>query len=108
LPDGSVRLIDWEYAGMCDPIMDISMYAIYSYYSQAEMDTLLRVYLQREPNANEKERLYMYAALGGYLWALWTEYKQSFGVEFGDYGMKMYRYAKEYYNHLQQARNIGV
>jgi CTP:phosphocholine cytidylyltransferase-like protein/thiamine kinase-like enzyme len=102
LPDGSVRLIDWEYAGMCDPIMDISMYAIYSYYSQSEMDTLLRIYLQREPDTNEKERLYMYAALGGYLWALWTEYKQSFGVEFGDYGMKMYRYAKEYYNHFQK------
>jgi CTP:phosphocholine cytidylyltransferase-like protein/thiamine kinase-like enzyme len=53
LADGSVKLIDWEYAGMCDPIMDISMYAIYSYYSQSEMDTLLRVYLQREPNADE-------------------------------------------------------
>ena len=25
LPDGSVRLIDWEYAGMCDPLIDISM-----------------------------------------------------------------------------------
>jgi thiamine kinase-like enzyme len=108
LADGSVRLIDWEYAGMCDPIMDISMYAIYSYYSQSEMDTLLRVYLQREPDANEKERLYMYAALGGYLWAIWTEYKQSFGVEFGDYGMKMYRYAKDYYHHLRQIRNTGM
>ena len=24
LPDGSVRLIDWEYAGMCDPLIDLS------------------------------------------------------------------------------------
>ena len=34
LPDGSVRLIDWEYSGMCDPLIDISMCAIYSYYDE--------------------------------------------------------------------------
>jgi thiamine kinase-like enzyme len=45
-------------------------------------------------------RLYAYAALGGYLWALWTQYKQSFGVEFGEYGIKMYRYAKDYYGYI--------
>jgi CTP:phosphocholine cytidylyltransferase-like protein/thiamine kinase-like enzyme len=105
LADGSVRVIDWEYAGMGDPIMDISMYSIYSYYSKLDMDELLKIYLQREPVANETARLYIYAALGGYLWALWTEYKQSFGVEFGDYGMKMYRYAKEFYNYYMQGVN---
>ena len=25
--DGSVKLLDWEYAGMCDPVMDVSMCA---------------------------------------------------------------------------------
>jgi len=100
LSDGTVKIIDWEYSGMCDPIMDISMYSIYSYYSKSEMDDLLKIYLQREPDRNETKRLYIYAALGGYLWALWTDYKQSFGVEFGDYGMKMYRYAKDYYNEI--------
>ena len=100
LTDGSLRIIDWEYAGMCDPVMDISMYSIYSYYTKSEMDELFKIYLQREPDNNETTRLYIYAALGGYLWAIWTEYKQSFGVEFGDYGMKMYRYAKDFYNYL--------
>ena len=102
LADGSVKVIDWEYAGMGDPVMDIAMYSIYSYYTKAEMDELLKIYLQRQPDENETTRLYIYAALGGYLWAIWTEYKQSFGVEFGDYGMKMYRYAKEFYIHLQK------
>jgi len=102
LADGSVRIIDWEYAGMGDPIMDIAMYSIYTYYSKTEMDELLKIYLRREPDKNETTRLYIYAALGGYLWAIWTEYKQSFGVEFGDYGMKMYRYAKDFYIHLQK------
>jgi CTP:phosphocholine cytidylyltransferase-like protein len=102
LQDGSIKIIDWEYAGMGDPLMDIAMYSIYSYYSKSEMDKLLKVYLQRDPDISEVSRLYIFAALGGYLWALWTEYKQSFGVEFGDYGMKMYRYAKDFYSHLKQ------
>jgi len=106
LLDGSIKIIDWEYAGMCDPIMDISMYSIYSYYTREEMDELLKIYLQREPDLNEIIRLYAYAALGGYLWALWTDYKQSFGVEFGDYGMKMYRYAKDFYIILQKEFNL--
>ena len=97
LNDGSLRIIDWEYAGMGDPIMDIAMYSIYAYFSKEEALELLVIYLQRSPNKEEKIRLYAYMALGGYLWALWTEYKQTFGVEFGYYGMNMYRYAKEYY-----------
>ena len=104
LPDGTIKLIDWEYSGMCDPIIDIAMYSIYSYYSQHEMNDLLKIYLQREPNKDEVFRLYTYAALGGYLWALWTQYKQSLGVEFGEYGMKMYRYAKDYYNLLKEQK----
>ncbi|MCL2764397.1 MAG: NTP transferase domain-containing protein [Treponema sp.] len=102
MENGTVRLIDWEYAGMCDPIIDISMYAIYSYYSKEQTDELLKIYLQREPARDETIRLYAYAALGGYLWSLWTQYKQSFGVEFGEYGMKMYRYAKDFYACIMQ------
>lgn len=47
LPDGSLRLIDWEYAGMCDPLIDIAMCSIYSYYSQEELDHLLEEYPAR-------------------------------------------------------------
>jgi thiamine kinase-like enzyme len=107
LENGTIKLIDWEYSGICDPLIDISMYAIYSYYSKTEMDELLKIYLQREPSLSETFRLYIYAALGGYLWALWTQYKQSFGVEFGEYGMKMYRYAKDYYGYYLQLADKG-
>ena len=102
LRNGEIKIIDWEYAGMCDPIIDISMYSIYSYYTKQEMVELLKIYLQREPNKNELIRLYIYVALSGYLWALWTEYKYTFEIEFGDYGMKMYRYAKDFYKNINQ------
>lgn len=103
LPDGGVRLIDWEYGGMCDPLMDVGMCAIYSYYDEEQAEQLLDLYLGRE--AKEEERMVTFAcmALGGFLWSLWGVYKQALGVEFGDYTMKMYRYAKEYYWKVKKA-----
>ena len=102
LKDGSVKLQDWEYAGMCDPIMDISMSAIYSYYNGEDMEHLLRLYLQREPEPEELFAVYGYAALGGFLWSLWAVYKSALGDEFGEYTIIMYRYAKKYYRKLRK------
>lgn len=100
LPDGSLRLIDWEYAGMCDPLIDIAMCSIYSYYSQEELDHLLEEYLQHTPSDEERFVTYAYAALGGFLWALWAVFKSMEGREFGDYTIVMYRYAKNYYRKI--------
>jgi hypothetical protein len=32
----------------------------------------------------EEARLYLYMALGGFLWSMWAEYKQGMGIEFGE------------------------
>ena len=100
LPDGSLRLIDWEYAGMCDPLIDVSMCAIYSYYNEEEAEKLLSVYLGRNAVPEERFVYYSYIALGGFLWCLWAVYKSSIGEEFGDYTLIMYRYAKDYYKKI--------
>lgn len=97
LPDGSIRLIDWEYSGMCDPLIDVAMCAIYSYYSLDQAYDLLCSYLDREPTVKEQLILYSYMALGGFLWALWAVYKSNIGQEFGEYTIVMYRYAKTCY-----------
>ena len=102
LPNGDIKLIDWEYAGMCDPLIDVSMCAIYSYYNEEEVDKLIRVYLGHEPSEEELFVYYAYIALGGFLWCLWAIYKSSVGEEFGDYTLVMYRYAKEYYKKLMK------
>lgn len=96
LPDGRVKLIDWEYAGMCDPLIDLAMCAIYSYYNIEETEQLLCAYLEREPEEEERMIVYAYMALGGFLWSLWAVYKSALGEEFGEYTLIMYRYAKDY------------
>lgn len=100
LPDGSIRLIDWEYAGMCDPLIDISMAAIYSYYNEADVDRLIETYFDRVPSDEERLVVYSYIALGGFLWSLWAVYKSAIGEEFGEYTLIMYRYAKTYYRKI--------
>ena len=95
--DNRIKLIDWEYAGMAEPIIDIAMCAIYSYYTKEEANALLESYLKRQPTDCEYKKLYAYMALSGYLWALWTVYKSNIGEEFGEYSLKMYRYAKDFF-----------
>lgn len=102
LPSGEVKLIDWEYAGMCDQIVDVSMCAIYSYYNEEEVETLLQIYLGREASDEERFAYYAYISLGGFLWCLWAVYKSSIGEEFGDYTLRMYRYAKDYYKKIAE------
>lgn len=97
LPDGRIRLIDWEYAGMCDPLIDVSMCAIYSYYNEEDVEKLMELYLGRAPEPEEQLVIYAYIALGGFLWSQWAVYKSAIGDEFGEYTLIMYRYAKNYY-----------
>jgi len=97
----TIKLIDWEYAGMCDPLADIAMFAIYAYYDNAELEHLMHLYFEREPDREERIRIYSYTALSGFLWALWTCYKEALGISFDEYGLKMYRYAKDYYKRVK-------
>ena len=98
-----IRLIDWEYCGMCDPLIDISMCSIYSFLNEEEALRLLVTYLDREPTETERNVFWAYMALGGFLWALWGVYKEELGVQFSDYTIRMYRYCKTYYKKLESA-----
>lgn len=102
LSNGDIRLIDWEYSGMADPMMDVSMYTIYAQFDKARIDLAVEYYLGRKPTQQEAVRLYMYVALGGFLWSMWGQYKQGLGQEFGEYPMIMYRYMKDYYRIVQE------
>ena len=73
-----IYLIDWEYAGMQDPHVDIAMFCI-----------------------SIRTKIYCYIAVCGLLWSNWCEYKRALGVDFGEYSLRQYRYAKEYYKVAQ-------
>lgn len=91
-----IRLIDWEYAGMQDPHVDIAMFAIYALYEKEDVDRLIQTYFGEEPDHKVAIKIYAYIAICGLLWSNWCEYKRMLGVEFGEYSLKQYRYAKDY------------
>ncbi len=98
LPNGDMKLVDWEYAGMADPVIDLAMVHIYGQYDEEQLEKILNYYFgEKGPTQEERLRIYIYIALGGLLWSMWAQYKQALGVKFGEYTLNMYRYAKNYY-----------
>lgn len=96
-----IRLIDWEYSGMQDPHVDIAMFCIYAMYNKAQVDALIDQYFAHDCNHEIRLKIYCYIAACGLLWSNWCEYKRELGVEFGEYSLRQYRYAKEYYRIVQ-------
>lgn len=96
----SIRLIDWEYAGMQDPHVDIAMFCIYSLYNRQQVDQLIQDYFVEGCPNEIRIKIYCYIAVCGLLWSNWCEYKRNLGVEFGEYSLRQYRYAKDYYRYV--------
>lgn len=102
--DEKYILIDWEYAAMCDPLADISLFSIYSYFDKTGVDELAFMYFGRKPNKEELFRIYSYMALGGLLWYLWSLIQNHNGTNFYEYATKQYGYAKDFYKHAKQTK----
>ena len=92
-----IHLIDWEYAGMQDPHLDIAMFAIYSCYNKRQIDRLIDYYFEDSCSKQNRVKIYCYIAIAGLLWSNWCEYKRHLGIEFGEYAEMQYKYAKKYY-----------
>lgn len=92
----SMYLLDWEYAGMSDPLIDVAMFVVYGGLNKDESLEFLKEYLGRDGSNEEQLILYAYMALSGFLWALWTQLKQVNGEDFGTYGIEQYQYARTY------------
>ena len=92
-----VRLIDWEYSAMQDPHVDIAMFCIYALYDREQTERLIDIYFENDCSDAVRTKIYCYIAACGLLWSNWCEYKLDLGVEFGEYSLCQYRYAKEYF-----------
>lgn len=92
-----IRLIDWEYAGMQDPHLDIAMFCVYAMYGKKQADDLIRAYFTEGFGEDIKIKIYCYIAICGLLWSNWCEYKRLLGVEFGEYAFRQYQFAREFY-----------
>ena len=97
-----LQLTDWEYAGMQDPHVDIAMFCIYSMYDKPRIDRLIDIYFEDRCEPAVRAKIYCYVAACGLLWSNWCEFKRQFGVEFGEYSLYQYRYAKDFYLYAKE------
>lgn len=102
-----LQLTDWEYSGMQDPHVDIAMFAIYSLYNKRQVDRLIDIYFQNKCDKTIRAKIYAYISMCGLLWSNWCEFKRNLGVEFGEYSLRQYRFAKDYYRYAMKEQDSG-
>lgn len=84
--NGRLFLIDWEYAGMNDPMWDIAAAFIESDFTPENQELFLSHYFQGEIPADVWTRILVNQILMDILWSIWTVVKEKQGDDFGSYG----------------------
>lgn len=96
-------LIDWEYAGMNDPMWDIAGHIIECDFNEDEEELFKNKYFSidydlkkgtEKASEVQEEKILMFKICQDFLWTIWTVYKEAKGVYFGDYGPMRYERAK--------------
>ena len=92
-----MRLIDWEYAAMGDPICDIGNFVSQgSGYTVEQTLAILPFYYGREATEQEERHALAAVALVGWYWYVWAMYKEAVGNPAGEWLYIWYRAAKLY------------
>lgn len=70
-------LLDWEYAGMADPLWDLAYFAAAARLPAADEDYLLRAYLGRAASDAERTRIALHKAQAAGLATAWALMRQA-------------------------------
>ena len=99
------HLIDWEYAGMQDPLTDMACLCCYLFGDRETANWILDCYFDGACPPLQRALAYCYISACGLMWSNWCEYKRMLGVEFKEYSFQQYRIAKEFYSHAVKEIN---
>ena len=109
-----LKLIDFEYGGMANPLSDIALFGVYVGFDIDKTFELYTMYknanvesedLQIIPKSDDeaKKMIISYMALGGLYNAVWTIVRCAMGdVDFGEFGMSGYRAFKNCYKEFEK------
>ena len=90
--ENDMYLIDWEYAGINDPLNDISCIIARYDYSEEVRENLLKAYFGRELTEIEHRHAMGQAVICSFYWFCWGLYKGSVGDDDGFFFLPAYRY----------------
>lgn len=104
-----VRLIDFEYAGMQDPNLDIAMICLYSQLDRKMIDVIIDTYYDEKIDDATRYLIYAYIAIGGFIWSIWCEVKEGTHVLENKYACSQYDYAMKYFQIVyKEARGLDM
>lgn len=92
-------LVDWEYAGMNDPMWDLADVSIEAGLSREMDEVLLKAYLGKEPSRSDWKGFRASKVLIDYLWSLW-------GKTMAINDNEMEQYALERYQRMKKNREL--
>ena len=77
ISDADLNLIDWEFAGMCDPANDFGWIIgrDLNFNDEKDIEGLLEVYLGHSPSALERRHYFSFIAIDAWLYFCWSIYK---------------------------------
>jgi thiamine kinase-like enzyme len=64
-------IVDWEYAGMNDPMWDLGDLSVEGQFDEAQEEEMIAAYFGGEPTAAQRGRIVIYKAMCDLLWTLW-------------------------------------
>jgi thiamine kinase-like enzyme len=64
-------LVDWEYAGMNDPMWDLGDLSVEAGFGPEQDEVLLRAYFEGAPPADQRGRMVLAKGLCDLVWTLW-------------------------------------
>lgn len=64
-------IVDWEYAGMNDPLWDLGDLSVEAGFDAGQEDEMMRAYFGGVPRPAEHGRVVIYKAMCDLLWTLW-------------------------------------
>lgn len=82
---GKAYLIDWEYAGMNDPIWDLAAYIVEARLPEDAMAYLMQAYFGKQASEEEERRIKCYILMQDLLWTVWAQIRHYNGDDFLDY-----------------------
>ena len=99
-------LIDWEYAGLSDPGVDVGYYIVDAKYDYKTAISLIKKYLGNEANDELIHHFLSYTAIIAYYWFVWALYKESLGNDMGESLYNWYLMAKYFSNKILSQNSI--
>ena len=91
-----IYLVDWEYAGMNDPMWDLADVALEAGLDSTQETLLLKAYLGTDASEEDWNSFQMNKVLIDYLWSLWGKARAVYeGEEMEQYALNRYIRMKE-------------